>query len=136
MSQFEKIKTAFEFNSADPIIMWLTDIGREEEFDAAGCCDGKYVVPASDMHEEVFKPVVDEIKVHVLRQLHAAYTANDAKPVDYIYMVGGFGCSNYLRKALEQGVSGVPRPPKIVKVEGAQQMISVRLSDWLFDEVY
>lgn len=125
MKKFGEEKTTFEFDSVDPIIMWLDDSNKEDAFEALGYPDGKFVIPAHDLHDQVFRPVIEEIKVHVLRQLDLACKANRSRPVDHIYMVGGFGCSNYLRKALVAAVEQLPYPPKIVKVDNAQQMISV-----------
>ncbi|KAG0255140.1 Heat shock 70 kDa protein 12A, partial [Linnemannia exigua] len=97
--------------------------------------DGGYMrLKASELKETVFEPVIVKVLELIQEQLTAA------KECSAIFMVGGFGASNYLLNRVKQDFSGivktiaVPYKPEVAVVCGAvyvglnPKMVTARVS--------
>ena len=64
------------------------------------CGDDVLTLSYSFVHEELFKPVVDEIVQCVIDTIHSTPAA-----IETIYLVGGFGSSNYVCQMIRQALA-------------------------------
>ncbi|KAF9378480.1 Heat shock 70 kDa protein 12A, partial [Mortierella sp. AD011] len=95
--------------------------GRAELTDYdIGLEDGTLTITAEEMRREVFDPVVDDVLRLIQHQLQQ--TAFNCQA---IFLVGGFGCSNYLLARVQSEFSSivrliaVPPRPELAVVRGA-----------------
>ncbi|CAO3623965.1 unnamed protein product [Cunninghamella echinulata] len=99
-----------------PASLGLGDMDDPE----AGIEDGNLHLPAQELREYVFEPVIHQVLYLIDEQLHQSHIMLDA-----IFLVGGFGQSVYLyrrvRDVFEQrvGFIGVPPRGELAVVRGA-----------------
>ncbi|KAF9356008.1 hypothetical protein BGX26_005836 [Mortierella sp. AD094] len=90
-----------------------------EDPDAIGIDDGYLVLSAVELKEHVFEPVVKDVLTLIQEQL------TQSRNCSAIFMVGGFGSSNYLySRAKAQfgnqvGLISIPPRPELAVVRGA-----------------
>ncbi|KAF9082751.1 hypothetical protein BGX23_012104 [Mortierella sp. AD031] len=90
-----------------------------EDPEAVGIDDGYLVLTAAELKENVFEPVVKDVLSLIQEQL------TQAKDCSAIFLVGGFGSSNYLYSRVKAQFSGqvglisIPPRPELAVVRGA-----------------
>ncbi|CDH58515.1 actin-like atpase domain-containing protein [Lichtheimia corymbifera JMRC:FSU:9682] len=131
----EGIKPQFE-GDEDQFLLLPATLGLANMDDPAnGIEDGNLRITAEDLCEHVFEPVVRKVLTLIDEQLRQSPVALDA-----IFLVGGFGQSEYLRRrvidefANRVGFIGVPPRGELAVVRGAvyfglnPQMVTERVS--------
>ncbi|OOF96507.1 hypothetical protein ASPCADRAFT_145022 [Aspergillus carbonarius ITEM 5010] len=97
MQRFETVaKRNFSGNADDDIMFAVPGIGDNE---LLGVRRGRLRVSGREM-KELFQPILEGVQDLVQRQVQAS-----AKQVNAIFLVGGFGQSEYLRQYLEDAFS-------------------------------
>ncbi|CAO3571550.1 unnamed protein product [Mortierella alpina] len=90
-----------------------------EDPEAVGIDDGYLVLTAAELKENVFEPVVKDVLSLIQEQL------TQAKDCAAIFLVGGFGSSNYLYSRVKAqfsnqvGLISIPPRPELAVVRGA-----------------
>ncbi|KAF9366694.1 MAG: hypothetical protein J3Q66DRAFT_322754 [Benniella sp.] len=90
-----------------------------EDPEAVGIDDGYLVLTAAELKENVFEPVVKDVLSLIQEQL------TQAKDCAAIFLVGGFGSSNYLYSRVKTqfggqvGLISIPPRPELAVVRGA-----------------
>ncbi|KAH8553127.1 hypothetical protein BGW37DRAFT_488514 [Umbelopsis sp. PMI_123] len=98
-----------------PASMGLGDLTDEE----IGLENGSLHLPAEELRDYVFEPVVSQVLALIDGQL------NQSPNLEAIFLVGGFGQSNYLFRRVEEafanrvGMIGVPPRGELAVVRGA-----------------
>lgn len=116
----EKIKPQFDDDDEDHFIPIPFAMGYPNGDNAeAGIMDGTLMFTADELKAKVFDPVVHRVLQLISNQLDGSAL----KPVDAIFMVGGFGKSNYLHRRVNE--SFVPRV-KFVGIPPRAEMAVVR----------
>jgi hypothetical protein len=98
-----------------PASMGLGDLTDEE----IGLENGSLHLPAEELRDYVFEPVVSQVLTLIDGQL------NQSPNLEAIFLVGGFGQSNYLFRRVEEvfasrvGMIGVPPRGELAVVRGA-----------------
>ncbi|ORX58250.1 hypothetical protein DM01DRAFT_1333909 [Hesseltinella vesiculosa] len=98
-----------------PASMGLGDLTDE----SIGLENGSICLPAHELCEQVFEPVIVQVLQLIEGQLNQSYN------LEAIFLVGGFGQSNYLFRRVEEvfanrvGMIGVPPRGELAVVRGA-----------------
>lgn len=126
MSRFEngyKERFPYRRHEQEEFICIIDTSGSEYALAQTGFEDGRVVFSAETMETKVFSPVAEQVGALVREQLAKALKV-DGKPVGNVYLVGGFGTSEYLHGFLSAMI-GKNSQPQVVYTQDAQQMISV-----------
>ncbi|CAO3589013.1 unnamed protein product [Absidia cylindrospora] len=116
----ERIKPQFDDDDEDHFIPIPFSMGYpNNNDDDVGIIDGTLIFSAEELKEKVFEPVV----LRVLQLISNQLDGSALKPVDAIFMVGGFGKSNYLHRRVNEVF--VPRV-KFVGIPPRAEMAVVR----------
>ncbi|ORZ10128.1 hypothetical protein BCR42DRAFT_494628 [Absidia repens] len=118
----ERIKPQFDDDDEDHFIPIPFSMGYPNNNDEeAGIIDGTLIFSAEELKEKVFEPVV----LRVLQLISNQLDGSALKPVDAIFMVGGFGKSNYLHRRVNETFVprvqfvGIPPRAEMAVVRGA-----------------
>ncbi|KAI7853293.1 hypothetical protein BDC45DRAFT_536399 [Circinella umbellata] len=99
-----------------PASMGLGDLTDE----SIGLENGSLCLPATELREQVFEPVIEQVL-----QLIEGQLVQSPNNLEAIFLVGGFGQSNYLFRRVEEvfanrvGMIGVPPRGELAVVRGA-----------------
>ncbi|KAI8144226.1 hypothetical protein BJV82DRAFT_608771 [Fennellomyces sp. T-0311] len=99
-----------------PASMGLGDLTDE----SIGLENGSLCLPAQELREQVFEPVIEQVL-----QLIEGQLVQSPNNLEAIFLVGGFGQSNYLFRRVEEvfanrvGMIGVPPRGELAVVRGA-----------------
>ncbi|KAI8081766.1 uncharacterized protein BX664DRAFT_341244 [Halteromyces radiatus] len=121
MSVFvERIKPQFDDDGEDHFIPIPFTMGYPNNDNMeVGIMDGTLIFTTDELKEKVFDPVVEK----VIRLIRNQLDGSALKPVDAIFMVGGFGKSNYLHRRVNE--TFIPRV-KFVGIPPRAEMAVVR----------
>ncbi|CAO3616565.1 unnamed protein product [Cunninghamella echinulata] len=118
----ERVKPQFDDDDEDHFIPIPFSLGYpHQDNEEAGIVDGMLMFSAQELKEKVFDPVVEK----VIRLIDEQLNGSTLKPVDAIFMVGGFGKSTYLHKYVERTFVprvqfvGIPPRAEMAVVRGA-----------------
>ncbi|KAI9301595.1 hypothetical protein BJ944DRAFT_1812 [Cunninghamella echinulata] len=118
----ERVKPQFDDDDEDHFIPIPFSLGYpHQDNEEAGIVDGMLMFSAQELKEKVFNPVVEK----VIRLIDEQLNGSTLKPVDAIFMVGGFGKSTYLHKCVERAFVprvqfvGIPPRAEMAVVRGA-----------------
>jgi hypothetical protein len=118
----DRIKPHFDDDDEDHFIPIPFALGYpvgQDDDESNGILDGTLVFKAEELKAKVFEPVV----LKVLHLIKDQLDGSALKPVDAIFMVGGFGKSSYLYRRVND--SFVPRV-KFVGIPPRAEMAVVR----------
>ncbi|KAI1990676.1 hypothetical protein LOZ53_003137 [Ophidiomyces ophidiicola] len=127
MNAFERIKQDFGYSTVgDEIYELPLDMSTEDALPKYFDEDERLVKISQQDVCNLFDPVVERVKALVLQQIGAANLDAAEDVINKIILVGGFGDSEYLRKALKQHFTAtsdiqliVPQYPQAAIVKGA-----------------
>lgn len=122
-SYFNAYKQTFSFGSdRRDFICTVDPLGREVYFKNLGIPDGNLFISAEEIANDIFDPVITQIKALISDQLDRAALIGHSS-IDFLYVVGGFGSSPYLVGALEEMFSSSRM--RVLAVPDSQLTISV-----------
>ncbi|KAF3480439.1 heat shock 70 kDa protein 12A [Arthroderma uncinatum] len=127
MDEFEKIKHDFGYSeSGDENYELPLDISLSDPDPKHFNCDERLVILSDKDVRALFDPVIGKIKALVKSQISIANGETGKNVIKTIILAGGFGDSEYLRKALQREFSArlsieviVPKHPQAAIVKGA-----------------
>ncbi|CAN8104679.1 unnamed protein product [Discula destructiva] len=108
MNEFDKnIKTAFSGDVAE--VHYVTFPKADLEDDPAEGLESNCWEMTGDILQDIFEPIINEVRRLVRDQILGTQAKRPGKKIKGIFLVGGFGSSQYLKKRLDEtyGATGI-----------------------------
>lgn len=101
LNEFDKnIKTAFAGNAKDVYYVTFPKAQLEDD-PVEGLISNCWEMTGKDL-QDIFKPIIEEVVRVVDDQIRAVHSKRPQHRIKGVFLVGGFGSSQYLKKSLEE----------------------------------